>query len=118
MRRFLKSATQKPGYEEYFEYMEFADQAKRIRNIDRAHAQNGEANQPTNDDRYKDKLIEANDYWKKRIKEVTDKISAYKKGDVVDEAKIKNLEERRDSLILQAALSFKRIERKYIGQQQ
>lgn len=114
--RFIKSATRKPGAEMYYERKKYADELERLMKNEKKNAKNGEANQYLNSPHHKE-LVKVNKYWKKRIKDITDKIATYKKGNVVNEEKITELKEQRDELVLKAALAFERLERKYKEQE-
>lgn len=114
--RFIKSATRKPGAERYYERKKYADELERLMKNEKKNAKKGEANQYLNSPHHQE-LVKVNKYWKKRIKDITDKISMYKKGNVVNEEKITELKEQRDALVLEAALAFERLERKYKEQE-
>lgn len=112
-RRFIKEATMKPGAESYHERREYADYVKRAMKNEMSHIQTGEGNAYLNKDPYCNELVEINEIWRKNIKELTDAISMCKMGGNTDKAEIERLEAIRDELVLQAALEFEKLERRY-----
>lgn len=112
-KRFVKEATMKPGAESYHERREYADYVKRAMKNEMSHIQTGEGNAYLNEDPYCNELVEINEIWRKNIKELTDAISMCKMGGNTNKADIERLEAIRDELVLQAALEFEKLERRY-----
>jgi hypothetical protein len=112
-KRFVKEATMKPGSERYHERREYADHVKRAMKNEMSHIQTGEGNAYLNKDPYCNELVSINEIWRKNIKELTDAISMCKMGGNTDKAEIERLEAIRDELVLQAAMEFEKLERRY-----